>query len=102
MLSCLYLLFIVLIVLFPMSVLLNYIITLFYTLVWFPLSGVTSNVLFVFVLTAVYSSVLSSNLCIIKLKDNSVILGIAIVKYKYRGYVSFRSDRILKENTDIM
>ena len=35
-----------------------------------------------FVLTAVYGLVLSSNLCIIILKDNSVILGIDMVQYK--------------------
>ena len=35
MLSCLYLLFIVLIVLSPMSILFNYVITLFKTIVWF-------------------------------------------------------------------
>ena len=45
-----------------------------------------------------FSFVLSSNLCIIILKHNSVILGIVIVRYKYRGYASFRSDRILSEN----
>ena len=55
-----------------------------------------------FVLTSVYSSALSSNLCIIILKDNSVILGIVNVRYKYSAYVSFSSDRILRENTDII
>ena len=55
-----------------------------------------------FVLTAVYGLVLSSNLGIIILTDNSIILGIVIVRYKYRGYLSFSSDRILGENTDII
>ena len=54
------------------------------------------------VFTAVYGFVSSPNLCVIILKDNSVILGIVIARYKYRGYVSFSSDRILRENTDII
>ena len=53
-------------------------------------------------LTAVYGFALSSNLCIILLKDNSVILGIDMVRYKCTGHVSLRSDRILRENTDII
>ena len=55
-----------------------------------------------FVVTSVYNSALSSNLCIIILKENSVVLGIVIVRYKCIGYVSFNSDRILRENTDII